>query len=487
MRTIARTFAALLLPLGLGAHAFAPSLTGLDAIPLQTTDWPSIQAKIRSAVDDPQQTRRFAVGTPSRLSLADGLWDTASDGRARWRMRVYSAGAQSLNFEFAELALPPPAELWIYDTGGKLVQGPYAAADLTPGTHFWSALVTGDSAVLELHVPPALRKDVRLQLARINHGFRGFGAAGTIAKSGSCNIDVVCPLGDGWRGEIRSAARITIGGQYVCSGQLVNNTRQDDDPLFLTADHCGVGDSLLTSAASVVVYWNYQTSVCNGTPDGSLSQNQSGSTLLADDVTSDFTLLRLNQEPASAFNVYYAGWDVSGRTPSSGVAIHHPSGDEKRISAFATPASRQDGVCIESGLLGNCARSVNTWQVVWSQGTTEQGSSGSGLWNGNHRLVGVLSGGGASCSDPEAPDFFGRLEAAWTAGSADNAQLKAHLDPDNTGITSLPGKNPGEVVDVGDDGGSDGGGGSGGGALPGAVLALLYAAAALRRRNRSRG
>ena len=57
-------------------------------------------------------------------------------------------------------------------------------------------------------------------------------------KRGSCNINVVCPDGDPWRNQIRSVARITMSGMFVCTGQLINNTAQDDTPYFLTAQHC---------------------------------------------------------------------------------------------------------------------------------------------------------------------------------------------------------------------------------------------------------
>src|SRR5207302_790552 len=135
----------------------------------------------------------------------------------RWRMRVSSPGAQSLNFEFARFALPEAAQLWIYDAQGALVQGPYTHANETPEGKLWTPIVLGEQAVIELQVPSSLRDEVQLALATVGHGFRGFGKDASVpAKSGSCNIDVVCPLGDAWRSEIRSVARIQIGGQFLC-------------------------------------------------------------------------------------------------------------------------------------------------------------------------------------------------------------------------------------------------------------------------------
>lgn len=440
MRTISAALCSLLS--STAVYALSPELGDLNSLPMHSVELSSSQTSQIKRAEEQLDARRFAVSADLPVTLEGGLWDILADGSARWRTRVYSAGASSLNFALTGLTLSDAAELWLYDADGTTVQGPYTSTDVSPEGDLWTAIVPGETAILELRVPASQQSQVQLHLSQVNHGFRSLSGSFGIAKSGSCNIDVVCSLGDDWRDEIRSVARITIGGQFLCSGQLVNNVREDETPLFLTADHCGVGDEEGGSAASVVVYWNYVTSSCGGTPNGSLSQSQSGTTLLADDVDSDFTLLQLNQPPAAAFNVYYAGWDVTGNGSSSGVSIHHPRGDEKRISAYNTATTATDDVCIEQDNNGNCLRAVDSWRVIWSQGTTEGGSSGSGLWNADHRIIGVLSGGLASCSSQNQPDYYGRLSKAWTASVASSGQLKAWLDPDDTGASTFDGMNP---------------------------------------------
>jgi lysyl endopeptidase len=201
--------------------------------------------------------------------------------------------------------------------------------------------------------------------------------------------------------------------------------------------------------------------------------------LIAESATSDFTLIRLQQTPSSQFKVYYAGWDVRGLESSCGAGIHHPSGHEKRISFYSDPISKT-----RTSINGSVGAEIETWRVVWSSGVTEPGSSGSGLWNMQHQLVGVLSGGGSACGNPTAPDFYGRLDVAWDTEPSSSQQLKAHLDPDNRGIKTVPGRDPDleplpldTVTSTACSGDGDGGGG---GALPGPLAALLLAAALLR-------
>jgi lysyl endopeptidase len=446
----------------------SPELSSLSSLPMHVTAAAELRKSLArvSSKSDPLQ---FAVAAPLAIGLDGGLWDRADATTDRWRARLRSEGAVGLGLEFARFALPDGAALWIYDDAGKLMQGPYTKADQTPEGRLWTAIVPGSAAVLELQVPAAARDAVQLQLAQVHHAFIDISKASTTvsAKSGSCNIDMICSDGANWRSEGRAVAMITIGGDFACSGQLLNNLRQDKDPLFITANHCEIGQTSSTPASSVVFYWNYQTSTCGGTPDGSLSQTQSGSTLLAADVGSDFTLLRLNKQPDPSYKVYYAGWDAGSAIPQSGVAIHHPNGDEKRISTYSSPAVRQT-ICLGSvGVLGTCSRSVQTWQVNWARGVTEQGSSGGGLWNQDHRLVGVLSGGNTSCSNPDGSDYFARIEVAYAANAAASGQLKAWLDPDNSGVRSAAGLE------------SSADSGSGGGACSLFSLAVLAVLAAL--------
>lgn len=450
----------------------------------------------QDALKSGPQPYRFAVPTPVAINPAtDGIWQVGADGMARWQLAVQAAAATSLNFGFTRFNLPPGATLSLHAADGSQASGPYGSEYNAQG-QLWTPIVRGDTAVIELRVPAALRDAVQLTLGVVNQGFRGFGAKDSAeAKSGSCNIDVVCSDGNGWRNEIRSVARYTIGGVLLCTGSLVNNSRQDFTPYFLTANHCL---SSAAEAATTVFYWNYQTSRCGGAPDGQLGQTQSGALFRTGSgggtgSGSDFTLLELLSRPPASFRVHYAGWDRRDIAPLGVTSIHHPNGDEKRISmdfdqTYITAYGDVPGT-VQSTLTP-----THLMIVSWNRGVTEGGSSGGGLWNREHRLVGQLSGGSSECAAPDSPDWYGRMFSNFSATATPLNGLSRWLDPDGN-VETLNGADPTTMTDNGGGAipvnGSNGNGGTGsssntggGGALGLSVSLSLLLFSALSRQRR---
>lgn len=489
----------------LGANAAPPLFDHPDSPPLISLSPVAVQKQLElgnpGALD-------FAVAAPLAAAESDGAWDEPSPGLARWRLRIGSTGARSLSLQVRNLRLPPGAELWLYDRGGHDVQGPITTSSAGSA---WLPLVRSDELQIEATMPAAARAGFGMRIEQAFHGFRDVAgrswpldpSSGTgNGASGLCNLDVSCPAGDSWRSQVRAAVMITIAGTRLCSGTLVNNSAQDDRPLVLTANHCGITDQNVTST---IVYFNVQRSACAGGVWGSLFQNLRGKTLLSSARSgskSDFALIELASRPPDSFDVYYSGFDARGAVPVSGVGIHHPSGDDKKISRFDAPASAANDVCIGSGC-GSAQSTgflVDAWAINWSQGTTEGGSSGSGLWNQGGDLVGSLSGGRSECvsltQNNGGTDYYTRLDKAWSqvsAPTASGAPLRAALDPAGTGCLRVAGKNPGPadpmdctptspvVPPNAAGGGSSDSGGGGGGSLDLTWLAMLGIALLVRR------
>jgi len=383
---------------------------------------------------------RYAVPQQVRVTPAsDGTWEDVPGGRL-WRVRLVSTGATDLNLAFTNFWLPEGATLHVIAEDESYYQGPYTSRDNSESGQLWTAVVPGDAAVVELFVPSTAKEEPQLTLMQVGSGFLDLFKRQkdvSIPKEESCEIDVVCPIAAPWTNEVRSVARISIAGIYLCSGTLMADAPRDFRNFFLTANHCFDTPS---QAASVVVYWNFQSPRCGEHGGGSLAENQSGAIFRAARSDVDFFLIELSQMPEASYNVYYAGWDRSGAAPQGAVGIHHPNADEKCISFSYNPLITVDS-CIGNGLSTH-------WQVTWSQGVTEDGSSGSGIWDSaTHLLVGTLSGGESDCSTPQEPDCYGKLAVAWSGGSS-SSRLSDWLDPQGTGVMTVSGSNPSSGPDT---------------------------------------
>lgn len=399
--------------------------------------------------------RRYALGHAVESVRIDattsrgGRWRTGKDARLQWELEVRAPGALSIDLGFKPFRLPSGAELKLIDARSGVVHATFTDADNPFAGEFWTPLVRSDAVRLELSLPAAKREFLQLGLDTVHHGYRPLFATRDALgeKSGSCNVDVVCAEGNAWRDQIRSVAVVAFNNSgnrsgNGCSGQFVNSTAPSGGPLFLSANHCEI------DAASARVYFNFQNSVCR-TPgsaasgqdgDGPLNVSLFGGTLLAltnpsgGVAASDFYLMRFNSPAPSAANLFLSGWDRRDLAPANGTGIHHPSGDEKRISF-------ENQALSVASYLGETGTGTTHLRVAdWDLGTTEPGSSGSGLWNSDKRLVGVLSGGQAACGN-DLPDWYGRLAHAWEGLGTADRRLRDWLDNGATQAQTLDGRN----------------------------------------------
>jgi subtilisin-like proprotein convertase family protein len=372
-----------------------------------------------------------------------GYWENLADGRSVWRLRLYSKGAYSLNLGFSEYQMPAGGHLILYDLGQEEIAGPFTPADNESHRQLWTPLFPGEEVIIEVVLPTPAKEKLALTLAKVNHDFMNL--AGVL--SGSCNLDVACGAEDGWsivdnyRDIIASVGLYTATGIGFCTGFLINNTAEDCLPYVVSGFHCDVSPS---NASSIVMYWNYENQSCRepGSPssggpgDGPLNIMNSGAIYRAGYSQSDMVLFELDDPVPDEVAAFYAGWVVDIEPPSDTViAIHHPDGEEKRIS-FAFDGTYR-------GAWGSGASPVPNGNHLivsdWAIGTTEAGSSGCPLFNNKKQVVGHLHGGQAACGN-NAYDSFGWFYASWTGGGTPSTSLRPWLDPDNTGVTSLAGR-----------------------------------------------
>jgi len=390
-----------------------------------------IKSELTSQIDG--RPVHFAKGIKVNITPeTHGKWESRGKNELRWELIIKSPDAFSLNLGFNNFMLPEGSQLFLSDATGNDTKGPFTESDNKEHKEFWTPLIRGDEIHIVLVLPKDKREELIMNLTKVSHDYLDFASK----ISGSCNLDVICGEDDGYelveqyRDIIRSVGAYHINGEATCTGSLVNNTLKDKKPYFLTADHCGVTSS---TDASLVVYWNYQSSYCrelgssinSEDGDGRFDQFTIGSILRASWEDSDFALLELESPVQEQFDPFYAGWNAEGAYPASAICIHHPAGEEKRISFEFDPLTSNNTVNFIY---------VNDWDI----GTTEGGSSGAPLFNPSSQIIGQLKGGLASCSN-DSYDRFGRFARSWVGNSFPSGSLKPWLDPENTGVLSIDG------------------------------------------------
>jgi hypothetical protein len=371
-----------------------------------------------------------------------GVWTSLSSGSRIWRLQIHSDKAYAIGLFFKNYQLNKGVRFFVYSPDKSSIKGAFTAQNNKKSKVLSVLPLSGEDIILELDVPEGVDYG-DFELSGIVHDYKNaFGKNTNNTKaSGSCNVNVNCPEGDDWQNEKRSVVKYTFvddgGGTYMCTGALINNVRNDATPYLLTANHC---ISSSTEAASTVFIFNYESELCNGTT-GPTDQTISAADLVATPASwsLDFSLLKLSSDPPKDYNVYFAGWNRDTAPAASGTSIHHPSGDIKKISFdYDPPVTGNYG----SGTITN-----SHWNILaWDLGTTEGGSSGSPLFDENHHIVGDLTGGDASCSY-NYNDYYAKFDMSWDYYADPNQQLKAWLDPDNTGVVTLDGLDPNLPVD----------------------------------------
>lgn len=360
-----------------------------------------------------QQANASRTGKPLQIGIAREAatetragalpvlqWSRLADGSSVARVEFVSPLAYGVRAGLRIEGLDPRAELRFAGSARPerivaTVSAGQAAA--LPGDDglYWTPTTEGERQIVEIWIPRgASREAVRLEAPRLTHlmtnAVDDFRILKNVGGSESCNVNAVCrvgELGQGYALTKDAVARMTFvvdGGSYLCTGTLLNDIDDSTQiPWFHTADHCI--DSAAV-AATLNTYWKYESTTCSSNSLGAYEQLSGGADLLYSNATTDGALLRL-RDPAPA-GAIFAGWDAD--VLPSGVAvlaIHHPSGDLKKVSSGQHVPSRS-----------NDARNAATWL----QGTTEGGSSGSGLFTldgGQYFLRGGLYGGYASCDN----------------------------------------------------------------------------------------
>lgn len=399
-------------------------------------DLAALQAEDASTDDQGTAPWRFGYNNYTNLNTTNaGSWFDLPNGARLWLLRVKCEQALTVNLTFENTNIPEGNQLFVYNPSKDFILGAFTQEHIYDG-QLGTELIPGQEAVVEYYVAPQNMAG-HIQVGTVTHGYRTANEfiQKAFGSSGSCNMNANCPDGLPWTQQRNSAVMLVSGSSGFCSGALINNTQNDGKPYVLTANHC------YSNPATWVFRFNWQATDCANPATSPTFQSLSGAVLRARRTPSDFCLVEItgglvNGTVPLDYNPYFSGWDNSGTIPTTTVCIHHPSGDIKKISF-------DDAAPSISQAMGS-SEANSTWTVEWDRNTTtEGGSSGSPLFDQNHRIIGQLWGGGASCQNLSAPDYYGRVANSWMpAGSNSTNQLKYWLDPTNSGASFIDGFDP---------------------------------------------
>jgi lysyl endopeptidase len=445
--------------------------TTIPILSLTAPDIASLQAEDRQTYSPDRPMRIGAAITIDCSFPASGTLQTLPDGQRIWRTRVSVPGAAAIGMYYDLFHLPAGVRYYIYNANRKQILGAYTAAENSDDSLWATEKVQGSTATLELDIEPDVDLDsIAFHINRVadfyaatgylqrfaeNSGSRTEATYFPYDSSSPCEVNAVCPAGISFTEQRHATIHLEyLSGDfaYAATAVLMNNTARDCTPYALTASHVEPTNSTSnTTFAKWIFYFNYETPTCTYTgPQPSTSQTISGALFKArasydsasHAIVGDFLLVQLRHSIPASYGAYLSGWDNSGATPSGTcISFHHPSGDVKKLSTtnHASPYGNFNG-----------GEADSHWEVHWGQGGTEEGSSGSGLFDPSGRLIGTLSGGGGtpSCIIPNgfgqemaAIGEYSKLSLNWyyTHESPSTSATRLHdwLDPTGSGATKL--------------------------------------------------
>jgi hypothetical protein len=364
-----------------------------------------------------------------------GTWDTLNDGMKIWRLAFHVDRAEVLNLIFSPWRLEKGVKVFTSDRNQKKVNGAYTDLNNKTIDLLATSEIPGDLIVVEMQVPSWCRTYGSLLISGIGCDFKRGNSLkiekdGWYGWAGLCNEDVNCTSNALVQKLKNSVVRIVYNGHERCTGVLINNTGRDGVNYILTAGHCLTKEE---NANTAVFYFQYESPFCNG-PDGFTGKSISGATIRARSSKVDFALVELLEPVPLSYHPYYAGWDKTDNIPQSGITIHHPLGDVKKVST-------EENALVKSTFGGQYDPEKHWLVTNWESGTTEPGSSGAPFFDQFGRIRGTLTGGLATCENP-VEDYFEMFSHDWSDYPAPENQLAVWLDPRNTHPSVFDGYDP---------------------------------------------
>lgn len=444
----------------------------VSLVKLAAPDFEAAKKEDEANIDRPGKFR-VALAVNTNISLNNtGSFTYLPDGSKIWRAKISVPASVAIKPLYKAFQLPKGVTYFVSNENGKQLIGGFDYRSNTAQNTMGHAMVQGDIINLEMDIEAGVNvNDIQFQITQLYGLYRGASAfiedyvttEDDIAKptdydlgaADPCHINAICPTATRWQQISKTAAHIwitdgTSGG--FCSGNLINNTNKDCTPYFLTAMHCDDGNGKTNAYFD---NWEFtfglQSGFCAGGGGTPSNKVLTGANFVARSdypaseigkqnpaFTGDWLLLRLrdqtNQLPG--WDTYLGGWDrtATATMDTLWVSFHHPAGDRKKFSKMKPMSG--------NGTFNQSAIPNTHWQVAFTEGGSQPGSSGSSIFTAsNGRIIGDLSGGsGSSPCASNRRALYSRLDRNWEYPEGDGtaqSMLKPHLDPANTGAMTM--------------------------------------------------
>ena len=311
----------------------------------------------------------------------------ADNGRSVWALAVRSPGAFGIRLHFVDFNVGD-ATVVVYaeSRSGIVTRGPFTERGPERDGDFWTASLPGEEVFVEI----VGREEPSLTIQEIVHFDQEIGSIAAGPPLLDCHEDVMCHLDLVDWGPVKATGQMNFHdttSSYVCTGTLLSDLDWETIvPWFITAKHCLDTQEMIDT---LEVVWNYETPSCNdeaGVPDWWTLPRNVGGRHFKRYGENDMEFMRLaGTLPGGLILV---GWTEATSTGTYGV--HHPKGSWKRM------------VDLTSATIG-CPTFDPTDYDSYNRtnGLTQKGSSGSGVFNSAGQFTGQLWGVCSTTTDPD--------------------------------------------------------------------------------------
>ena len=358
------------------------------------------------------------------ISLASLAWVATEDGGRAARIEIRSPNARALRVAMQFAVTDSGLTVRFAGEGAEAkVFGPISldviAQDTAHFGEFWSPVLAGEVATLEFHAAAGMVLDgLQLTLPRVSHQvvrnaeLRALSpkTVDEIGLAQSCNIDVACVAPTtALSNAAKSVAQLLFvgedGGQFLCTGTLLNDVPSTGKPYLFTAAHCMTSAK---AARTLDTFWFFDAIACKSNVVPPYVQLTGGAALLGRGQDRDWALVQLNEPPPAG--AWRSAWNaVSIPVNAATVTLHHPEGDLKKWTSGYFSRSVVNSDSSVNGAFN---------EVTYTAGLTEGGSSGAALLtyldSGGYYEVrgGISEGNTVSCpvTPGDAFDDYSRLE-----------------------------------------------------------------------------